>query len=1021
MQEDLSGHNLDRYLIIRRLGEDHLGVVYKAHDPTLERDVAIRVIHTALARQPGFSERFAEAARTAARLDHPNLVQVFDFGEARGYRYLVREFLPGDDLKKLFDRLRAEGNWILLPEAVQLIRQLALVLEYLRSQGAPVLYVQPAEILIKPLHSEGLPYIPVIIGPTLLGLEPGPQAAAAPGVGYPAMAAPAYLSPEVSLGRPGDARSEVYSLGVLLFELCTGQPPFPIQNAEEAVRYHTRQPVPPPRAVRPDLPESLERVIIRALEKNPAGRFDSPVMLSQELDQLYPQLSRIQTPPSAFVKAVSLLEPYRESLEEPLPAAFENTIPPTQAVTRPAEEQRQELGLWADNPHLAVEPGSSVSTVLTLENTGTVAGIFRLSVEGVPPEWVSIAPPVLSLAPGERKGATVSILPPRQPGSRAGRYPLTFRATDQRRPGWSETFKATLTVGVYYEFTSRLYTTRLASGETGQVAVNNRGNTQETFNLFLRDPSGDVVFTPPQATLRLREGQAGALEFRADPAHTRWIGSDRMLPFNAQVVSSVGETQTHSGEFVSKPVLPAWVIGIFLLTLLCSASVLTLVLSRQGREVSSATQTARAEGTALAAAFTATSESGTATAEFLENANQATLEAITATASWLMADDDEDGLLNGQEIEIGTRVDEADTDRDGLGDGDEVNNRRTDPLRPDTDGDGLSDGSEVAAGLDPLNPDTDGDGLTDSQDPSPLHTSTPTTDAAATTALISTQQAATQQAIAAQTAAAGTAAAGTAAAGAGQTAAAGTALAQASQTAAAQTEAANNNATAAVQTSSAAATLTAQAGTGGPPRLLFVYGTFTTDTQDFLSFLRDEGDFQVTEVIQGDLPVNVDFSRYVAILVSPETEWNNNRNPDSGEQAAAILQSNLPVFGLGRGGANLFNRLNLAIGMPDIDLPSGSEVVVIDPGNPVWTTPNPIQIPGNNTLALYSTPSPVAAPASPQGSPNPQPIASLAGDSTRIPLVRQDRFLLWGFSGRPGTMTDAGRDLLLNLLQSLLP
>ena len=1021
MQEDLSGHNLDRYVIIRRLGEDHLGVVYKAHDPTLERDVAIRVVHAALARQPGFTERFAEAARTAARLDHPNLVQVFDFGEARGFRYLVREFLPGEDLKQLFDRMRSEGDWILLPEAVQLIRQLALALEYLRSQGAPVHYVQPAEILIKPLHSEGLPYIPVLIGPALLGLEPGPAAPGPSGAGFPVFSAPAYLSPEASLGRPGDARSEVYSLGVLLFELCTGQPPFPIQNAEEAVRYHTRQPVPPPRSIRPDLPEELERVIVRALEKNPAGRFDSPVSLSRELDQIYPLATRIQTPPSAFVKAVSLLEPYRASLEEPPPSGFDNTIPPTQVIARPVEDRREAVEIWADNPHLAVEPGSSVSSVITLQNTGNVEGAFRLSVEGVPLEWASIAPPVLNLAPGERKGATVTIQPPRHPGSRAGRYPITFRAADQRRPGWNAAFRATLTVGVYYEFNSRLYTKRLASGEAGQVAVNNRGNTQETFTLFLRDASGDLVFTPPQSTLRLPEGQAGALEFRADPAHTRWIGSERMLPFSAQVVSSVGETQTHSGEFVSRPVLPAWVIGVFLLTLLCSASVLTLVLSRQGREVSSATQTARAEGTALAGAFTATAESGTATAEFLENANQATLEAITATASWLMADDDEDGLLNGQEIEAGTRIDEPDTDRDGLGDGDEVHNRGTDPLRPDTDGDGLSDGAEVAAGLDPLNPDTDGDGLTDGQDPSPLQTSTPTTNAAATTALISTQQAATQQAIAAQTAAAATAAAGTASAGAGQTAAAETALAQATQTSAAQTDAANIGATAAAQTANAAATLTAQAGTGGSPRLLFVYGTFTTDTQDFLNFLRDEGDFQVTEVIQGDLPVNVDFSQFVAILVSPETEWNDSRNPDGDDQAAAILQANLPVLGLGRGGANLFNRLNLAIGMPDTDLPSGSEIVVIEPGSPVWDTPNPIQIPGNNTLALYIDPSPVAAPASPQGSPNPQPVASLAGDASRIPLVRQDRFLLWGFSGRPGTMTDAGRDLLLNLLQSLLP
>jgi serine/threonine protein kinase len=1049
--DDLVGQTLDRYVILRRLGEDPVGVVYKAHDPNLERDVAIRVIHQALAKRPGFADRFAEAARLAARLDHPNLMQVFDFGEARDLLYLVREYIPGEDLAKLLERMRQEGAWIMLPEAVQLVHQLALLFEYLRGQRAPVGAVQPAEVLIKPVHSEGLPYTPVLSGSRAFGLAE--TSAAAPGQTAPtsspafaAYSAPAYLSPEGSLGRPVDARSEVYSLGILLFELSTGQLPFPVRTEEEAVRYHTRGPLPPPRSIRPDLPEELEQIMIRALEKNPAGRHGSPAELAHDLERIYPQVTRIETPPPAMERSASLLVIFQSSQEEPPPAGFEETLPPTQAVQRAVEERREAVEIWMDTPQLSVEPGSSVSTVITVHNTGTVDGSFRVTVEGVPPEWVYLAPTVVRLLPGEQKGVTLTIQPPRAPQSRAGRYPLTIRAADQRNPGWNAVAKGTLTVGVYYEYTSRLYNQRLTSGETGHVAINNQGNTQDSFTLFLRDADGELVFTPPQSQVRLPEGQTAALEFRVEPARARWIGSERIYPYSSQVVSSVGETQTHTGEFVSRPVLPAWVLGIFLLTLLCSAGFLTLLLSRSGMQVSSATATARAQGTALALSFTATAQSGTATAEFLANANQATLTAVTATAAWMAADNDQDGLSNGREIELQTQVDSPDTDRDSLGDGDEVNNRKTDPLRPDTDNDGLSDGAEVVSALNPLNPDTDGDGIPDGQDQNPGQTSTPTQNIAATTAAASTLLAQTQQSGAAQTAAVATAVAGTAAAQAAQTAAVGTALAQAAQTAIAQTAAANAGAAtsaaataaaastsaaatsgaatsaAASATAAAAATQTAQVDgavtpPGSNPRLVFFYGTTTTDTQVYTTMLEESGGYLVVAAHQDDI-TRTDFSSFAAILIGPGTLWDDRSNPEAAEQANAIVQANKPVMGLGRGGANLFTRIGLAIGVGETELPTASDVVVVDPNNPVWRTPTQIPIPGNNTLTLYDPASPAAAPA---GSPGTLQIARLTSDNNRFPLVRQERYLLWGFSSGPDAMTDTGEAVFLNMVRSLLP
>ncbi|MBN1149227.1 MAG: serine/threonine protein kinase, partial [Anaerolineales bacterium] len=131
--QELVGQSLNRYRIIELLGEGGMGAVYKAHDVTLQRDVAIKVMHPHYARQADFQERFLLEARTAARLDHPSIVQVHDFGKSdfgpnRSLLYIVMEFIPGDDLEKMLRKLRSQGKWILLNEAVGIIRQVSLAL-----------------------------------------------------------------------------------------------------------------------------------------------------------------------------------------------------------------------------------------------------------------------------------------------------------------------------------------------------------------------------------------------------------------------------------------------------------------------------------------------------------------------------------------------------------------------------------------------------------------------------------------------------------------------------------------------------------------------------------------------------------------------------------------------------------------------------------------------------------------------------------------------------------------------------
>ena len=146
---------------------------------------------------------------------------------------------------------------------------------------------------------------------------------------------------------------------------------------------------------------------------------------------------------------------------------------------------------------------------------------------------------------------------------------------------------------------------------------------------------------------------------------------------------------------------------------------LALSIGNLSNQANRATQTAISAAAAVQETNEANSAAGTATALALANDNQATKDATTATAVWLNGDDDKDGLSNAKEIEMNLLPDQRDTDQDGLDDGEEVNNRNTDPLKPDTDGDGLKDGDEVSRGIDPLKTDTDGDGVPDAQDEAP--------------------------------------------------------------------------------------------------------------------------------------------------------------------------------------------------------------------------------------------------------------------------------------------------------------
>jgi len=359
------------------------------------------------------------------------------------------------------------------------------------------------------------------------------------------------------------------------------------------------------------------------------------------------------------------------------------------------------VGVYVELPQLAVTPGHKTTIPITVINQGSVADHFRISVDGVPPDW-SPAPrsSVVQLKPGEMYDLRLIVQPPRLPQSQAGHYPVLIHVTSQEAPDQTVQVKVTLWVTAYSEFSSSLTPQRIAAGEPARIKVQNQGNTQEAFAVTWQDPAEQLEFTPPQAQVSVPPGLGTEIEFLVTRRRPRWLGVIHTDAFTAQVSSTTGEVQSHEAEVVSKGLIPPWILLITLFACCLLSSIVAFAYYDSGAQAAGATQTVVAHLTAAA--------------------NQ------TAMAGLATADADGDGLTNAEEIKLKTDPTKPDTDGDGLSDGDEIK-WGADPFVVDTDGDTIPDGREVhELKTSPINPDTDGDGLNDNVDPDPVGLPSPT-------------------------------------------------------------------------------------------------------------------------------------------------------------------------------------------------------------------------------------------------------------------------------------------------------
>lgn len=253
------GQMLGPYRIIQQIGRGGMATVYKAYQPSMDRYVAIKILPGELAESKEFAGRFQQESRIIARLEHLHILPVFDYGENDGIAYLVMRHLEAGTLKE-----RLESGPLSLSEIDRLLTQLCQALSYAHGRGVIHRDLKPANALID--EHGNLFLTDFGIAKLLEGTSNFTNTDAV-------MGTPAYISPEQAQGQTVDQRSDIYSLGIILYEMVTGRVPFTADTPLAVIFKHVSDPLPLPSTIKPDVPEAIEQVILKALAKQPEDRF----------------------------------------------------------------------------------------------------------------------------------------------------------------------------------------------------------------------------------------------------------------------------------------------------------------------------------------------------------------------------------------------------------------------------------------------------------------------------------------------------------------------------------------------------------------------------------------------------------------------------------------------------------------------------------------------------------------------------------------------------------------------------
>ena len=429
--------------------------------------------------------------------------------------------------------------------------------------------------------------------------------------------------------------------------------------------------------------------------------------------RLLPGVSEQWTPVKSVRIGGSWLRLEMPDLVPPQP-----TREPSFAGTPTPAPAAEPIHIVMDPTRVSVRPGESVDITVRVLNRQHLVDHFITMVERVSAQWVTRPEGSLRLAPGDTGTVTLRLHPPRTPASRAGGHDFVVRVVSRANPAHAAEVTGTLDVESFHDVKLDLTQTTFTNVGKPGIRISNMGNAPETVDLTASDASNALAVVPAISQLTLQAGQQQEIALPVGPRGKRpLMGTPQTHVFNVTATTADGEIAATQGSVTVKPYLPTWAIPLLttLALLICAGGALAYTTAQKNK-AAKATAQALLASNQTATLIAGGQQSATLTAEALHAEQTVTAEAMsaaevqtataavaTATAEWLGADSDGDGLTNAQEMQWGT-----------------------DPNNRDSDGDTLPDGLEVQMGISPMSKDTDGDGVQDNVDPDPGKLPSPT-------------------------------------------------------------------------------------------------------------------------------------------------------------------------------------------------------------------------------------------------------------------------------------------------------
>ncbi|HEV3142026.1 MAG TPA: protein kinase [Vicinamibacterales bacterium] len=311
--DDLTGRQFGPYTIIGPLGEGGMASVYKAHQPAVNRDVALKILGRHFMQDPEFITRFKHEAWVVAQFQHPHILPVFDFGESDGLTYLVMPFIKGGQLSDLMT-----GTPMRLEMVDRIIRQICDALDYAHSKGVIHRDIKPTNILV----DERLNCLVSDFG--IARMTEGTTKLTATGA---VVGTPTYMSPEQAAGETVGPQSDLYSLGIMLYEMVAGRVPFKAETPFAIALKHLSAPMPPPATFNPRLGPAIEAVVLKAVARSPRDRYASGEEFANALSGAIRKTQAIQ-------EQKTIVEPRPESQTATDRAASTAAVPPLSATAQ---------------------------------------------------------------------------------------------------------------------------------------------------------------------------------------------------------------------------------------------------------------------------------------------------------------------------------------------------------------------------------------------------------------------------------------------------------------------------------------------------------------------------------------------------------------------------------------------------------------------------------------------------------------------------------------------------------------